>query len=75
MSLRMNIPPPHGGKLVERVVRDRTKAESLVAGCPTFDIKPTMDGATPIRNVYREIMSTCYGLLSPVEGTMRKDEL
>ena len=75
MSLRMNIPPPHGGKLVDRVVRDRDKARSMAAGCSTFDIKPTLDGTTPIRNVYREIMSTCYGFLSPVEGSMRKDDL
>lgn len=75
MTLKMSIPPPHGGKLVDRVVRDREKARSMATGCPTFDIQPTFDGDTPIRNVYREIMSTCYGFLSPVEGSMGKSEL
>ncbi len=60
---------------MDRVVRDREKANGLMAGCPTFDIKPTYDGETPIRNVYREIVSTCYGFLSPVEGSMVRNEL
>ena len=75
MSLRMEIPPPHGGKLVDRVVRDRDRAQSMIGGCTPFDIQPTKDGDAPIRDVYREIMSTCYGFLSPVEGSMTRAEL
>ncbi len=75
MSLKMSIPPPHGGKLVDRVVRDADKARSLIAGCTSYDIQPTHDKDMPIRNVYREIMSTCYGFLSPVEGSMGRNEL
>ena len=75
MPLEMSTPPPHGGKLVDGVVHDREKAKQMVAGCTPFDIKPTYDGDAPIRNVYREIVSTCYGFLSPVEGSMPKAEL
>ncbi len=69
-------PPPHGGKLVERVVKKRDIAEKMIAGCPTYELKPTtLPDGTPIRHVYREIMSVCYGFFSPVEGSMVQNEL
>lgn len=76
MSLRMTTPPPHGGRLEERVVRDPQLAKKLAKGCPVYDIKPTLsDKGVPVRNVYREIMSTCYGFFSPVEGSMKEAEV
>ncbi len=71
----IKIPPPHGGKLVDRVVRNPEIAKKMAAGCPTYDIKPTLLNGIPIRNVYREIMSICYGFFSPVEGSMLRDEV
>lgn len=68
-------PPPHGGKLVERIITDSEKAEATYSGCPSFEIKPTMKDGVILRNVYREIMSTCYGFFSPVEGSMTRNEL
>ncbi len=69
-------PPPHGGKLVDRVVKKREVAEKMIAGCPTYELKPTtLPDGTPIRHVYREIMSVCYGFFSPVEGSMVQNEL
>jgi sulfate adenylyltransferase len=47
----------------------------MAAGCSTFEIKATRDGEIPIRNVYREIISVCYGFFSPVEGSMTLNEL
>jgi len=76
MSLRMTTPPPHGGRLEERVVRDPGLAKKLAKGCPVYDIKPTLsDKGVPVRNVYREIMSICYGFFSPVEGSMKQAEV
>jgi sulfate adenylyltransferase len=75
MTLKLDLPPPHGGRLVERVVRDRHVAEKLTAGCVSYDIEPTYDDGAPIRNVFREIMSTCYGFFSPVEGSMTRNEV
>lgn len=76
MSLRMTAPPPHGGRLEERVVRDPGLAKKLAKGCPVYDIKPTLsDKGVPVRNVYREIMSICYGFFSPVEGSMKEAEV
>jgi len=69
-------PPPHGGRLVERVVRDPEMGKKLAKKCDAvYDIKPTLSDGVPIRNVYREIMSTCYGFFSPVEGSMKKAEV
>ena len=73
--MRMDIPPPYGGKIVDRVIRDRDKAESAIAGCTAFEIKSTTNNETVLRNVYREIMSTCYGFFSPVEGSMTSGEV
>ncbi|MCS7216063.1 MAG: sulfate adenylyltransferase, partial [Thermodesulfovibrio sp.] len=71
-----DLPPPHGGKLVERVVRDPQMAWKLMEKCSAvYDIKPNLFKGNPIRNVYREIMSVCYGFFSPVEGSMTKAEL
>jgi sulfate adenylyltransferase len=68
-------PPPHGGRLVDRVVKKPEIAKKMAAGCPTYEIKPTLMNGTPIRNVYREIMSICYGFFSPVEGSMVQEEV
>ncbi len=76
-SLIVKMPPPHGGRLVDQVVRDRYKAVKMAAGCPVYDIKPTIDKRTgsPIRNVYREIMSICYGFFSPLDRFMTRNEV
>ncbi len=70
-------PLPHGGRIIERVVRDPERARKMIKGCPTFDIKPTLhyDTGVPVRNVYREIMSICHGFFSPVGGSMTKAEV
>lgn len=68
--LKIGRPIPHGGNLVERVVRDTHLAKRLAKDCPVYDIKPTLSDGVPVRNVYREIMSICYGFFSPVEGSM-----
>jgi len=76
MTMRMSLPLPHGGRLVDRVVRNQKLAKRLARGCPAFDIKPTVDEkGVPVRNVYREIMSVCYGAFSPVEGSMCQAEV
>lgn len=70
------LPPPHGGKLVERIVRDPEMARKLMEKCTAvYDIKPTLYKGNPVRNVYREIMSICYGFFSPLEGSMTKADL
>lgn len=70
------MPEPHGGKLVERIVRNQDSAIKMAAGCPSFEIKPTLDeNGMPVRNVYREIMSICYGFFSPLEGSMVRNEV
>ncbi|RDV83214.1 sulfate adenylyltransferase [Ammonifex thiophilus] len=80
-GLYFNRPMPHGGKLVERVITDRTIAKKYLAACTKYcafyDIKPTLHykRGVPVRNVYREIMSVCYGFFSPVEGSMTSAEL
>ncbi len=70
------MPPPHGGRLVDNVIRDRDKAVQMAAGAVPYDIKPTRapDGR-PIRNVYREIMSICYGFFSPLDRFMTRNEV
>lgn len=73
--MKMEIPPPHGGKIVERIIRDKGKAESAASGCERFEIKSTTNNGMVIRNVYREIMSTCYGFFSPLEGSMTRNEV
>lgn len=73
--MKINTPPPHGGKLVERVERDHAKSMDKVSGCPAFEIKPTYDGEMAIRNPYREIMSICYGFFSPLKGSMTRNEV
>lgn len=75
MGLKVEMPEPNGGRLVDRVVKKPEIGEKMAAGCPTFDIKPTMFKDMPIRNVYREIVSVCYGFFSPVEGSMVREEL
>jgi sulfate adenylyltransferase len=72
----LKMPPPHGGELVYRVVKKKDFAESMAAGAIEYELKPTTtpDGV-PIRHVYREIMSVCYGFFSPVEGSMTQNEL
>lgn len=76
MSFRIERPEPHGGRLVERVVTDPVRGKKMAKGCPVYDIKPTLDeNGVPVRNVYREIMSVCYGFFSPVEGSMKEAEL
>lgn len=74
-ELRITRPEPHGGRLEERVVRDPDLAKKWAKGCPVYDIKPTLADGAPIRNVYREIMSICYGFFSPVEGSMKEAEV
>jgi len=74
-------PMPHGGKLVERVITDKKVAKKYLKSCEkycaVYDIKPTLHykRGVPVRNVYREIMSVCYGFFSPVEGSMTSAEL
>ncbi|MCS7150608.1 MAG: sulfate adenylyltransferase [Caldimicrobium sp.] len=74
-------PMPHGGKLVERVITDKKIAKKFVDSLKrtgkSFEIKPTLHykRGVPVRNVYREIMSVCYGFFSPVEGSMTSAEL
>ncbi len=74
-------PMPHGGKLVERVITDKKIAKRYLDSCKKYcafyDIKPTLHykRGVPVRNVYREIMSVCYGFFSPVEGSMTSAEL
>ncbi|ACX52804.1 sulfate adenylyltransferase [Ammonifex degensii KC4] len=75
MDVRIKTPLPHGGKLVDRVVRDRERAKKMAKGAAVFDIKPTLYNGMPVRNVYREIMSICYGFFSPVEGSMTHAEV
>jgi sulfate adenylyltransferase len=76
MSIQIDRPEPHGGRLIDRVVTDPAAGKKLAKGCPVFDIKPTVDEkGVPVRNVYREIMSVCYGFFSPVEGSMRQAEV
>jgi sulfate adenylyltransferase len=77
MGLTIGTPLPHGGKLVDRVVTNPAKGKKMAKHCDAvFDIKPTLsDNGVPLRNVYREIMSTCYGFFSPVEGSMTKAEV
>jgi len=75
MSLKLEMPLPHGGRLIDRVVRKPDIAKKMAAGCPVYDIKPTLYNDMPIRNVYREIMSICYGFFSPVEGSMVRNEV
>lgn len=76
MSVRIERPEPHGGRLIERVVTDPVRGKKMAKGCPVLDIKPTLDDkGVPVRNVYREIMSVCYGFFSPVEGSMRQAEV
>ncbi|KPJ67124.1 MAG: sulfate adenylyltransferase [Syntrophobacter sp. DG_60] len=74
-KLMIERPIPHGGNLVERVVRDAHLAKRLAKGCPVYDIKPNLSDGVPVRNVYREIMSICYGFFSPVEGSMKHAEV
>ena len=77
MSLKVYMPPPHGGKLVDAVIRDKDKAVEMAAGAMAYDIKPTrsiVDGS-PIRNVYREIMSIAYGFFSPLDRFMTRNEV
>lgn len=80
-ELYLKRPMPHGGKLVERVITDKRIAKKYVdackKSCPVYEIKPTLHykRGVPVRNVYREIMSVCYGFFSPVEGSMTSAEL
>lgn len=70
------LPPPHGGALVNRVVKDPQVGMKMAEKADAvFDIKATLYKGMPIRNVYREIMSICYGFFSPVEGSMTSAEL
>src|SRR4030043_420697 len=76
MGITIGRPLPHGGKLVDRVVTNPEKGKKMAKHCDAvFDIKPTLYNGVPVRNVYREIMSTCYGFFSPVEGSMTKAEV
>ncbi|MEW6161836.1 MAG: sulfate adenylyltransferase [Nitrospirota bacterium] len=70
------LPPPHGGALVNRIVSDPEVGRKIAAKADAvYDIKPTLYKDMPVRNVYREIMSICYGFFSPVEGSMTSAEL
>lgn len=75
VSLKLSAPPPHGGKLIDAVV-DREEGAKMAAGCPSYDIRPTIDRRTgvPIRNAYREVMSIAYGFFSPLDGFMTRNE-
>ncbi|MGO0123299.1 sulfate adenylyltransferase [Desulfothermobacter acidiphilus] len=81
IGLYFNRPMPHGGRLVERVITDKSVAKKYLEACTKYctfyDIKPTLHykRGVPVRNVYREIMSVCYGFFSPVEGSMTSAEL
>ncbi len=80
-ELYFNRPMPHGGRLVERVLTNKKAAKKIVDFCEkvgaVYEIKPTLHykRGVPVRNVYREIMSICYGFFSPVEGSMTSKEL
>ncbi len=69
--------PPHGGRLVNRVVKYRERAERMIQGLPAYEIKPQPDPKTglPIRHVAHEIVSIAYGFFSPLEGFMTRNEL
>ncbi|MCX7913493.1 MAG: sulfate adenylyltransferase [Thermodesulfovibrionales bacterium] len=70
------LPPPHGGALVNRVIKDPQVGLKMASKADAvYDIKATLYKGMPIRNVYREIMSICYGFFSPVEGSMTSAEL
>jgi len=70
------LPPPHGGAVVNRIVADPEVGKKIAAKADAvYDIKPTLYKDMPVRNVYREIMSICYGFFSPVEGSMTSAEL
>ncbi|MGQ9459565.1 MAG: sulfate adenylyltransferase [Anaerolineae bacterium] len=75
MEVKIKTPLPHGGRLVDRVVRNPELGKKMAKGCPAYDIKPNLYNGMPVRNVYREIMSTCYGFFSPVEGSMTQAEV
>jgi sulfate adenylyltransferase len=76
MELKMTLPLPHGGRLVDGVVTNPRAGKKMAAAADAvYDIKPTLYNGMPVRNVYREIMSTCYGFFSPCEGSMTKAEL
>jgi len=71
-------PLPHGGRLVERILKDKEATKRVVDSCKAeYEIKSTLHykRGVPVRSVYREIMSICYGFFSPVEGSMTSEEL
>ena len=70
-------PPPHGGRLVDRVIRYRYRAERMIQGLPAYELKPTIDKKTGlvVRHVAHEIMSIAYGFFSPLEGFMVRNEM
>ncbi|MFP3214644.1 MAG: sulfate adenylyltransferase [Nitrososphaeria archaeon] len=73
MKLIINNPPPYGGKLIKNI----DKKEHELKGVPFYDIKPEIDrkSGAPIRNVYREIISICYGFFSPLDRFMTREDV
>ena len=45
-------PLPHGGRLVERVVRDPELGKKMAKGCPVYDIKPTLHFETGLSLIH-----------------------
>lgn len=67
MAKADNTLSPHGGKLVERVVKNRDEAYKHIR-----KVKTEM----PIKDqIAREIMSISYGFFSPLEGFMNKADV
>lgn len=50
MSLKVSQPPPHGGRLVNAVVDREEGGAKMAAGCPAYDIRPTIDRARESRS-------------------------
>jgi len=73
MKLKISIPEPYGGRLVNNVI-DRP---DYIKSCSSYEIKPELDrkSGAPIRNVYREIMSIAYGFFSPLDRFMTRNEV
>jgi len=57
---------PHGGKLIERIIKNKDKATSLIKGLERI---PLDDSHA------REVVNIAYGIFSPLEGFMCKNDV
>ena len=62
------MPNPHGGKLVNRVLKDRKNQESFEKAKRIERIEVTAAVASDVENI-------CKGVFSPLEGFMNREEL